>query len=526
MPEYNQTICDFLGKNGIDITNIPNELNKLVNSSSRETILSNFLYSVYKPRVRETVSIANISGSSVVDLRHSRNSRIHLLDLFNDFFDRNGDGYYSRSVELLDYNETEILDKLRQSIEEDPIYFIAIQNKYYVSTNGNHRSFVLLFHYLNSVSKSPEKEEELKEKFQIKGTVEHLDLELSGMVFMLKQKYGERIRINEALKDNEFSISIDEITYPMTVSEFKEFAQKELSRTTCDFRTFRTFVTVAMKNASRDIHFRTAMNYIYEGFLKMDLDKLSKILLYSEGLEDSLSEIPFQNISFIEYIEKIKQTILEIKLEEITKTIEVEKIRERNLERLKKEKSELEGELEELGKNARNRIPYDYALMRFESQKISGIDDSKLEEEEQIVTEQLSALQEKKWPFRNKRKIEYLESRLKELKKILDEDVYFEYDGKSYTLREFLRMVKESKNIPKVDFYEKQNEISMRIFDIDLEMIELNHQANLYYDLRSFKILCENFKVNFEEVIKNYQFKKEIEEVLDRGRKVVCPKNF
>lgn len=66
-----------------------------------------------------------------------------------NFFGDKNDGYHTRSLGMLDYTSEEIVPKLQNSFEVEPMILDEVDDgKYCISTNGMHRYTILRIHYL------------------------------------------------------------------------------------------------------------------------------------------------------------------------------------------------------------------------------------------------------------------------------------------------------------------------------------------------------------------------------------------
>ncbi len=93
-----------------------------------------------------------------------------LSETLDCFFDSTGDSYHSRAVEMLNYDEHNVIEGLNQSFKEEPIKTLKVDyDKHIILSNGMHRFMVLRILYLKAKSKCKTSEElnELNEKFII-----------------------------------------------------------------------------------------------------------------------------------------------------------------------------------------------------------------------------------------------------------------------------------------------------------------------------------------------------------------------
>lgn len=123
---------------------------------------------------KRQVSIANVYGI------HDKMDEINydFPEILDYFFDEHGDGYHSRAVGMLEYNEDNVIASLENSFRIEPMVLIEVDhNKYMVLTNGIHRFIVLKSIYMSAKRKCQNKGEiaELNKKFTIPVEVIKLD---------------------------------------------------------------------------------------------------------------------------------------------------------------------------------------------------------------------------------------------------------------------------------------------------------------------------------------------------------------
>lgn len=183
----NQTMKDFLERNGIDADNIPEEMNlELTNPENFNKYLDYF--SVQKDKVKKYVCITDIIGSDA--FRGNGN----IYDLMAQFFDEKGDPYHRRSTDLLELTSSDIMEGLKLSFSDDPIILAEYEGKYFVRTNGNHRVFAMYLNYLleKQNAHTPEEIEALKAKYTFPTLVMEIDTDKSYANFMLQSKHTRK----------------------------------------------------------------------------------------------------------------------------------------------------------------------------------------------------------------------------------------------------------------------------------------------------------------------------------------------
>ena len=121
-----------------------------------------------------TISIADLLGhDGVCNCGFYKGKNI--LYTFENFFKKNGDGYHTRALGLLEYKSgEELLEELKMR-SQDTIDMKIRQiedGKYIIFGNGLHRFTVLRSHYLLDCMKKEKSKEELRELYKIPVTID------------------------------------------------------------------------------------------------------------------------------------------------------------------------------------------------------------------------------------------------------------------------------------------------------------------------------------------------------------------
>lgn len=179
----NQTMKDFLERNGINADKIPEKMNMDLTTPNIFNIYMNY-YNVQKPQVKKYVCIEDIIGSDAFRCKDN------IYDLMEHFFDERGDGYHRRSTDLLEISSEDIMKQLKISFSDDPIILAEYDGKYFVRTNGNHRVFAMYLNYLleKQEVKTPQELEKLKEKYTFPAYVMEIDAEKSYANYILQSR--------------------------------------------------------------------------------------------------------------------------------------------------------------------------------------------------------------------------------------------------------------------------------------------------------------------------------------------------
>ena len=99
----------------------------------------------------------------------------NILYTFENFFKKNGDGYHTRALGLLEYKSgEELLEELKMRNQDtiDMKIREIEDGKYIVFGNGLHRFTVLCFHYLLDCMKKEKSKDEIKELYKIPVTID------------------------------------------------------------------------------------------------------------------------------------------------------------------------------------------------------------------------------------------------------------------------------------------------------------------------------------------------------------------
>lgn len=119
-----------------------------------------------------------ISIADIVGYDYSwRNSRDIILS-FDNYFNKQGTNYQTRSISMLNYSSEEIIDGLSKSFIKEPICIQEAERGIYtISTNGLHRYTILKMHYLNDLIKSTSASSRraLKEKYKIPVRIQRIN---------------------------------------------------------------------------------------------------------------------------------------------------------------------------------------------------------------------------------------------------------------------------------------------------------------------------------------------------------------
>lgn len=183
----NQTIKDFLERNGINPEKVPEKIN--INLTNPERF-NRFLcyFDVQKDKEKRQVCITDIIGSDAF------NYDGNIYNLMERFFDEQGDPYHRRSTDLLEIPSSDIMESLKYSFSDDEIILADYDGKYFVRTNGNHRIFAMYMNYLleSQNADTPEKQEALKKKYTFPALVGEIDTDKSYANFMLQSKRSKK----------------------------------------------------------------------------------------------------------------------------------------------------------------------------------------------------------------------------------------------------------------------------------------------------------------------------------------------
>lgn len=159
---------EFMKRNEIDFSGIDTtiydieDINEIVGK-----------YEIQGQRISEEVSIENILG-----LYNEKGLPHSFPEILDSFFDENGDGYHSRSVGMLQYDENNVIDRLNSSFRLEPMVLIECDMcKFMIFTNGMHRFIVMRMLYLSAKSKCQNEIElnKLIEKYTIPVEVVKVD---------------------------------------------------------------------------------------------------------------------------------------------------------------------------------------------------------------------------------------------------------------------------------------------------------------------------------------------------------------
>ena len=179
----NQTIKNFLERNGIDTGNMPKEMNvTLTNPKNFNRFLDYF--PVQKDKVKKYVCITDIIGSDAFKSSGS------IYDLLDNLFNERNNPLHRKNTDLLELNTADIMEGLQISFSDDPVILAEYEGKYFVRTNGNHRVFAMYLNYLIEKQKlhTTEEIEKLNKKYTFPTWVMQIDTNMSYANFILQSK--------------------------------------------------------------------------------------------------------------------------------------------------------------------------------------------------------------------------------------------------------------------------------------------------------------------------------------------------
>ena len=163
------TCIDFVNSLDFDVESfMSNPANNYYSSSDINPIVSKYgiFDYVYEDRF---ISVADILGHDAT-INCGGYEGKNILHTFDNFFQKNGDGYHTRALGLLRYTSGEqLLRELeRRNHDTKDMKVKELEDgKYIISGNGLHRFSVLRFHYLLDSMKKEKSSEELYELYKI-----------------------------------------------------------------------------------------------------------------------------------------------------------------------------------------------------------------------------------------------------------------------------------------------------------------------------------------------------------------------
>ena len=202
----NEVVRKFMLRNGFDPEILQENLDNVhVLRRPRNLnwiIINNQTF--YKPKERKEISVADIYG-------YQDAKDYYLLESMDKIFGGKRDERHRESVEILNYTSDEILKKLSSSLESEPMQAEEVEkNKYIISENDVQRFTILRAHYLIEYEKcknSPEKLQQLKEKYTIPVMCSTMDYLKTYSVFILK-KCGLKETIEMDYSDGSQNIDL------------------------------------------------------------------------------------------------------------------------------------------------------------------------------------------------------------------------------------------------------------------------------------------------------------------------------
>ncbi len=262
----NNTIRKFLSSLNIEQTH----LDKLTSVKVKAQDDINWVVQRYRKNKslsegKSMVSIADVLGYNygymfpyVEDLK--------LIDAMDHFFDEDGGGYKTRSVSMLAYSSSEIMQKLQGSFDSEPIRLIeADKGRYVIGDNGLHRFNVMRIHYLAELLKLDPNDKlgisNLRKKYTFPAEVGEIDFFKTYCSFII-QSCAFDIEIETAYDENYNILDEVCITKANDPNYKKIFKDNELLN--CMHKALDKF----LQNSTEDDAHRLAerINRAYEQF--------------------------------------------------------------------------------------------------------------------------------------------------------------------------------------------------------------------------------------------------------------------
>lgn len=175
---------EFLRRNGIVVEEVCSKVDYMIHNNQKENpIVAN--YGMQTKSKERLVSVADIVGYD--SALYGLDENIFLT--MDRYFSDKGDSYHTRSTGMLAYNKDNIIEKLYDSFEKEPMSLIETgEGTYTVLNNGLHRYTLLRILYLSEEAKAngdKEKLSELAEKYKIPASVTGIDLDKTYCKFLL-----------------------------------------------------------------------------------------------------------------------------------------------------------------------------------------------------------------------------------------------------------------------------------------------------------------------------------------------------
>ena len=191
----NATNQKFIQSNQFDINGMRGQIDcnlypiKVINH-----VFGEFYYTFTKKSQETSACIGDIVGTLVGNF----STAVEIFDIMDDYFDKYGDGYHSRSVSLLELDRFRIVEQLNNSFTIEPIHCLKLGEgeKRVISINGMHRYTILRLWYLKELYEANgdiKKIEEIRKKYTIPVKSDELDVKKIYYAYLIKiaQPYPE-----------------------------------------------------------------------------------------------------------------------------------------------------------------------------------------------------------------------------------------------------------------------------------------------------------------------------------------------
>ena len=311
-----QKVQDFFQKNGIDISEIYN-MQEIKTMPAAQEIDGKVM------KKTSSVNIGDILGFEGDDTTD-------VLEIFSQCFSENNHYFQGRSLGLLEYTSEDIISKLTDSFERDPIVLSKTKDGQYIITeNGRHRYSILKMFYLSELSQATTQQEidVIKQKYTIPVKIITEDTFCSSLSQIIKQnnlKYKEVTRTEEGLLlfkgEKEKVIGTDkfgnEYTYytikTLTLTEQEAIKYLENSFPNAD-KVQQSIENLKRKTTDTQESFLTERDkeYIQKSIDSLLFDESSYSLIAemygTNGLEESKDYLESEKSKYIEKIQEFEE---------------------------------------------------------------------------------------------------------------------------------------------------------------------------------------------------------------------------
>ena len=271
----NHHVVNFIRRLNIDIKKFIS-LDESVIEEPKYINPLTYRYGITAEVEKTNISIGSVVGYDTWNQDSIYHHRKNVLLSMGDFFGDRNDGYHTRSLGMLDYTSEEIVPKLQNSFEVEPMILDEVDDgKYCISTNGMHRYTILRIHYLLDKLKNKIPDNELDKKYSIPVKVKKKDYFKTYCNYLLSL-LDNNIDYVSAHLDNNYNYT------GLVKVSFKDGTQKIMN----DIE-LKVLVKESIKNINDNSLYLISYNYdnyqTFKYFIDTNFEELKVLIMRQKG---------------------------------------------------------------------------------------------------------------------------------------------------------------------------------------------------------------------------------------------------